>query len=178
MHIHLLWLHQFFLPTARGLPSPKNVSLNFSKPTVLYGSRIDISGFGVCQNSRDKLSLAIRARNGLAQHTEPTGDLSPSLARPVRISPVTRERWAQTGITVQFLIVVRTLGEFFRLRHVHGTSFSVAVAATYVGGALVAACFCWASVTSYFFRRYTLSACIALAAVVILLVYKIALIGW
>ena len=41
-------------------------------------------------------------------------------------SPVTRERWAQIGITVQFLIVVRTLGEFFRLRHVLGTSFSAA----------------------------------------------------
>jgi hypothetical protein len=91
---------------------------------------------------------------------------------------VTRERWAQIGITVQFLIVVRTLGEFFRLRHVLGTSFSAAVAAPYVGGALIAACFCWTGVTLYFFRRYTLSVWIALAAVVILLVYKIAVIGW
>jgi len=91
---------------------------------------------------------------------------------------VTRERWAQAGITVQFLIVVRTLGEFFRLRHVLATNFSAAVAGPYVGGALIAACFCWASVTLYFFRRYTLSALIALATVVILLVYKIAVIGW
>ena len=98
--------------------------------------------------------------------------------RPVRISTVTRERWAQIGITVQFLIVVRTLGEFFRLRHAYGTSFSTAVAAPYVGGALIAACFCWAGVTLYFFRRYTLSAWIALAAVVILFMYKIAVIGW
>jgi hypothetical protein len=30
----------------------------------------------------------------------------------------------------------------------------------------------------YFFRRYTLSVWIALAAVVILLVYKIVVIGW
>jgi hypothetical protein len=98
--------------------------------------------------------------------------------RPVRISTVTGERWAQIGITVQFLIVVRTLGEFFRLRHAYGTSFSTAVAAPYVGGALIAACFCWAGVTLYFFRRYTLSAWIALAAVVILFMYKIAVIGW
>ena len=91
---------------------------------------------------------------------------------------VTKERWAQIGITTEFLIVVRTLGEFFRLRHVLGTSFSAAVAAPYVGGALIAACFCWAGVTLYFFRRYTLSVWIALAAVVILLVYKIAVIGW
>jgi hypothetical protein len=28
---------------------------------------------------------------------------------------VTKERWAQIGITTEFLIVVRTLGEFFWL---------------------------------------------------------------
>jgi len=91
---------------------------------------------------------------------------------------VTRERWAQLGITVQFLIVVRTLGEFFRLKHVQGGNFSAAVAAPYIGGALIAACFCWAAVTLYFFRRYTLSAWTALAAVILLLAYKIAAIGW
>jgi fucose 4-O-acetylase-like acetyltransferase len=74
--------------------------------------------------------------------------------------------------------MVRTLGEFFRLRHVLGTNFSAAVAAPYVAGALLAVCFCWVGVTLYFFRRFTLSAWIALAAVVILLVYKIAVIGW
>jgi hypothetical protein len=91
---------------------------------------------------------------------------------------VTKERWAQIAITTEFLIVVRTLGEFFRLRHVDGTNFSTAVAALYVGGALIAACSCWAGVTLYFFRRYALSAWIALATVPILLVYKIAVIGW
>ena len=91
---------------------------------------------------------------------------------------MTRERWAQLGITVQFLIVVRTLGEFFRLRHVLGTSFSAAVAAPYVGGALIAVCFCWIGVTLYFFRRYTLSVWTTLTAVAILLMYKIAVIGW
>ena len=91
---------------------------------------------------------------------------------------VTKERWAQIGITTEFLIVVRTLGEFFRLRHVLGTNFSTAVATPYVGGALIAACSCWAGVTFYFCRRYTLSAWIALATVPVLLVYKIAVIGW
>ncbi len=91
---------------------------------------------------------------------------------------VTKERWAQIGITTEFLIVVRTLGEFFRLRHAHGANFSTAVASLYVGGALIAACSCWAGVTFYFFRRYTLSAWISLATVAILLVYKIVVIGW
>jgi hypothetical protein len=137
-----------------------------------------LSGLRVYQDLGDYFWFADQAQSDLAQYSERNGDLSPSAARPARISPVTRERWAQIGITTQFLIVVRTLGEFLRLRHVLGTSFSAAVAAPYVGGALIAACFCWAGVTLYFFRRYTLSVCIALAAVVILLVYKIAVIGW
>jgi len=91
---------------------------------------------------------------------------------------VTREGWAQVGITTQFLIIVRTLGEVFRLKHVHGTNFTAVVAMPYVGGAFIAACFCWAGVTLYFFRRYALSSWIALATVIILLVYKIAAIGW
>ena len=96
---------------------------------------------------------------------------------PATIFPMTRERWAQIGITIQFLIVVRTLGEIFRLKHAHSTNFSVAAAMPYVGGALIAACFCWGSVALYFFRRYTLSFWIALATVIILLVYKITVIG-
>ena len=47
---------------------------------------------------------------------ECTGD-SPSASHPATILTVTRERWAQIGITVQFLIAVRTLAEIFRLRH-------------------------------------------------------------
>lgn len=99
------------------------------------------------------------------------------LRYPVTILPVTRERWAQIGITAQFLIVVRTLGEIFRLRHLGGVNFSVAGAMPYVSGALIAGCCCWVSVSLYFFRRYALSAWIALAAVVILLAYKLAVIG-
>lgn len=91
---------------------------------------------------------------------------------------MTRERWAQIGITTQFLIVVRALGEIFRLRHSHTATFSAEVAMPYVGGALVAACFCWLGVILYFFHRYRLSAWLALATVIILLAYKIAFIGW
>ena len=91
---------------------------------------------------------------------------------------VTKERLAQLGVTIDFLIVVRTLVEFFRLTHVHGTNFSTALAAPYVGGAVIATCSCWTGVTLYFFRRYVLSACITLAVVPVLIVYKIAAIGW
>src|SRR5262249_49929918 len=87
--------------------------------------------------------------HAVSSFTRRHGDSSPRVARPARIFPVTRERWAQIGITAQFLIVVRTLGEYFRLRHVQGTSFSATVAAPYIGGALLATCLCWAGVTLY-----------------------------
>ena len=90
---------------------------------------------------------------------------------------MTRERWAQIGITIQFLIIVRALGEIFRLRHIGGTNFSATIAMQYAGGILIAVCTCWLSVTLYFFRRYTLSAWIAPVAILVLLVYKIAVIG-
>jgi hypothetical protein len=101
-----------------------------------------------------------------------------SLADPATIRIVTRERWAQIGIAAQFLIVVRTLGEIFRLRHIDGACFSATVARPYVGGALIGACTCWVSVTLYFFRRYTPSAWIALATIIALIVYKLGVIGW
>ncbi len=90
---------------------------------------------------------------------------------------MTRERWAQLGITVQFLIVVRTLGEIFRLRHADGPGFSWALAMPWVGGALIAACCCWAGVMLYFFRRYALAAWLAVLTVAGLLVYKVSAIG-
>lgn len=91
---------------------------------------------------------------------------------------MTRERWAQAGITVQFLIVVRTLGEIFRLRHAHGASFTAAAAMPYVGGAVIATVSCWAGVTLYFCRRYRLAACLAGATVLGLIAYKVSVIGW
>ena len=59
-----------------------------------------------------------------------------------------------------------------------GTNFSTAYAMPYVSGASIAACLCWTGVALYFFRRYTFASWIALATVIILLAYKIAVIGW
>jgi hypothetical protein len=53
----------------------------------------------------------------------------------------------------------------------------VAAALPYIGGALIAVCFCWVGVTLYFFLRYALVAWLALAALLILLAYKVAVIG-
>lgn len=91
---------------------------------------------------------------------------------------MTKERWAQIAITIQFLVIVRSLAEIFRLRYVRGADFSAALAMPYVTGSLIATCFCWIAVTLYFFRRYVLCFWTALASVLILLVYKVTVIGW
>jgi len=91
---------------------------------------------------------------------------------------LTRERWAQVGITIQFLALVRTLGEFFRLKYVLGVEFTVAVGEPFVVGALIAAVSCWIAVTLLFFGRNTSVICVSVATIVILLVYKITAIGW
>jgi hypothetical protein len=51
------------------------------------------------------------------------------------------------------------------------------MAMPYIGGALIAACFCWAGVTMYFFKRYAFTSWIALGTVIVLLVFKIVVIG-
>jgi hypothetical protein len=91
---------------------------------------------------------------------------------------LTRERWAQVGITIQFLALVRTLGEFFRLKCVQGAEFTVAAGEPFVVGALVTAISCWISVTLFFLRRNTGAICVSIAAIIILLAYKIIVIGW
>lgn len=87
------------------------------------------------------------------------------------------ETCARVAITVEFLALVRTLFEFFRLEHVEALRFTVATGRPYVIGALIAAIFCWASVTFYFFRRYRLVIVLALLMVASLLVVKFTLIG-
>ena len=89
----------------------------------------------------------------------------------------TRERWAMAGITVQFLALVRTLAEYFRLKHVQGARFSPALAEPYVAGALIAAVLCWLAVTLFFLRRHTAALATSAATVLVLLAYKFHAIG-
>jgi preprotein translocase subunit SecF len=88
------------------------------------------------------------------------------------------ERWAKIGITVQFLALVRTLSEYFRLEYVLGPRFSLTIARPYVLGALVAALLCWLSVTLFFFRRYGNAVLVSAATVLVLFALKIYWIGW
>ena len=88
------------------------------------------------------------------------------------MTPATTQRLAKAGITIQFMALIRTLAEYFRLRHVMGPSFTLAAAEPYVAGALLAAASTWLGVTFYLFGKHGWSAAIAAGTVVLLLAYK------
>ncbi|HYL13066.1 MAG TPA: hypothetical protein VEV41_08525 [Terriglobales bacterium] len=88
---------------------------------------------------------------------------------------MTAERWAQIGITIEFLAVVRTLAEYFRVRHFLGDAAALSGVDHYLRGALIAALFCWASLILFFLRRFTSAALLTLIMVAMLLAYKIVL---
>lgn len=89
----------------------------------------------------------------------------------------TAERWARVAITIQFLALVRTMSEVYRLRWAAGGRLSFEQAQPYVAGGLIAAVFCWTAVTLYFFRHFRMCVAVAAAMVVIMIAYKLHAIG-
>ena len=84
-------------------------------------------------------------------------------------------RWAKIGITIQFLALVRCLGEVYRLRWLRGQALALADVQPFIAGALVAAVLCWAAVTLFFFARYRASVALAVLTVAALVALKIVL---
>lgn len=86
-------------------------------------------------------------------------------------------RLAQLSICVLFLVLVRTLAEFFRLEYVLGSGLHVATIAPYVGSALFTALATWAAVLCYFAGRNRTTVGMAAVTILSLLVVKIVVIG-
>jgi hypothetical protein len=84
---------------------------------------------------------------------------------------------AQVGICVQFLALIRTLAEFFRLEHVEGATLRIATVAPYVGAGLLAAALTWTAVLCYFAGRDRAALGVVGATILVLLVIKIAVIA-
>ena len=85
------------------------------------------------------------------------------------------QRWAQAGITIQFLALVRCLGEVYRLRGLRGGALALEDVQPFIAGALVAAVLCWAAVTLYFFGRHRAAAAVAALTVAALVALKVVL---
>ena len=90
---------------------------------------------------------------------------------------ITARRLSEIAITALFLALVRTLAEYYRLRYVRGTALGLADVAPYIMGGLMAAVGAWAAVVAYFFGRYRMAIGIAVAVVVVMMVYKVVVIG-
>jgi len=86
-------------------------------------------------------------------------------------------RLAQIGICVQFLALIRTLAEFFRLEYVRGPALQIATVAPYVGAALLAALLTWIGVLCYFGGRDRAAIGVAGVTVLALLVVKVTVIA-
>jgi len=86
---------------------------------------------------------------------------------------LSRERFAQIAITIQFLALVRTAAEFFRLRAARGLAFTVDMAAPFAVGTVMAALGAWAATTCFFFGKYRSATAVVAATIVAMLAYKL-----
>jgi hypothetical protein len=87
------------------------------------------------------------------------------------------QRLAQVSIGVLLLVIVRSLGEYFRLQYLHGEALVIEQVTPYVAGALFAAVALAVTVTCYFAGLYRTSIALAASTVILLLVYRIAVMG-
>ncbi|HET7460949.1 MAG TPA: hypothetical protein VFJ82_06865 [Longimicrobium sp.] len=96
---------------------------------------------------------------------------------PARDRRWTAERWARIAITIQFLALVRTLAEVYRLRWAAGGRLAFGQAQPFIAGGLIAAVFCWLAVTLYFFRRHRACVVVSIAMVAVMIAYKLYALG-
>jgi hypothetical protein len=89
------------------------------------------------------------------------------------MSRYSAERVAQVGISVLFLALARTVGEYFRLRHALGPALGLAAFAPYVPGLGLGVLGTWAAVLLYFGRRFRAATGAAVLTVAPLLAYKL-----
>jgi hypothetical protein len=83
--------------------------------------------------------------------------------------------WARIGICIQFVALIRCLGEYFRLKHFAPEKFSIVHIEPFILGALVTAVLALAGISFYFGEKYRLTAIIAALNILILLVLRFTL---
>ena len=83
------------------------------------------------------------------------------------------ERSAQAGIVLLFIVIIRSLAEYFRLEHAYGYALPRFILSEYVGGALIAVVATAICVLFYFARRFRSVVVLVVVTIVALLVYKV-----
>lgn len=84
---------------------------------------------------------------------------------------------AQFAIGALLLALIRTLAEYYRLRHVRGPSLMLDDVTPYILGGLIAALGVLMAILLYFAGRYRLAASTVGIALGVMLVYKVVVIG-
>ncbi len=90
---------------------------------------------------------------------------------------LTPEHWARVGVIVQLVILIRTIGEFYRLRHYYGAAEALIRYQPYLGGLLIDAVLCLVAVALLFWRKPRAAAITCAATILVLLIYKLVVIG-
>lgn len=86
-------------------------------------------------------------------------------------------RLAQIAIGVLLLVIVRSLGEYFRLQYLHGDALVVDQVTPFVAGALFAAVALAATMICYALRLYRTVMSVTAATIIVLLTYKMVVVG-
>jgi hypothetical protein len=93
------------------------------------------------------------------------------------MAPPSLHRLSQVGIGILLLIIVRSLGEVFRLQYLEGKALTVAQTTPYVGSALLTTLVLAAVLVCHAWARYRIVIGTVIASITLLLVYKIAIIS-
>jgi len=86
---------------------------------------------------------------------------------------LTLREYAGAGITAQFLALLRTLGEVFRLKYFDVARYTVAGIEPFVAAALVTAVLVAVAVTMFAIGRIQSALTIAVVNIVALFIYKV-----
>jgi hypothetical protein len=89
----------------------------------------------------------------------------------------TARQLSQISIAVLLLIIARSLGEVVRLQYAEGDALTVAQVTPYVGSALFTVVILAAALLCHAAGRYPIVIGGTIATVVLLLIYKVAVIG-
>jgi len=75
------------------------------------------------------------------------------------------------------VVIVRSLGEYFRLQYLYGDALLIGQVTPYVAGALFAAVALALALACYLAGLYRVTIAVVTATVTVLLIYKVAAIG-
>lgn len=84
---------------------------------------------------------------------------------------------AHIGLAIQFLALIRCIGEYFRLKYVQGDAFDLDVAEVFLMAAMCVSVLLGLGVLAYTLQRPRITTVLAVLTVAILLAMKVLMLG-